>query len=458
MTTVRRHPVKQTQLTRLGLTLIEIMIALTMTLIVLGAMMQAFQYASVEMSKGRAMMEASNQLRGAEETLQRDLNGITVDLRPYTQSAIPSGYFEYLEGPLHDNTGAIDSRGDFDNAKNVLFGYLGDIDDILAMTVRSEDRPFRGRFNGQIIESSVAEVIWFTLHNDRNGNGIIDFDESVTLYRRVLLIRPDLDLTGFISNDEFFAENDVSARVEGSRFVANALADLANRANRFCHDPTRFPHVLQRVIDPARPDLPDLVTTRVSNPELTFPSYTGDDIMLNDLCAFDVKAFSSNAMVNVIPGAKRLREQSDIGFIPRINDENNLGGFVDLGNRKDDTIRGVTPGDFSGSPTNKSQTLPFDPMAELLIYYDTWTPQYEYDGIDQDGADGIDTGLDNDGIDQGTDDEDDDGENGVDDNGERETMPPYPKPIRGLKVTLRVIEKNSKQVRQSSIVKSAVPQ
>ena len=85
--------------------------------------------------------------------------------------------------------------------------------------------------------------------------------------------------------------------------------------------------------------------------------------------------------------------------------------------------------------------------------YDTWTPHYEYDGIDQDQQIG-----DTYGVDQGTNDFDDDRQNGVDDNGERETMPPYPKPIRGLKVTLRVIEKNSKQVRQSSVVKSAVPQ
>ncbi len=445
MTTVERHPTKLTRPSRPGLTLIEIMIALTMTLIVLGAMMQAFQFASVEMSKGRAMMEASNQLRAAEDTLRRDLNGITVDLRPYTQSTIPSGYFEYIEGPRHDNTGSFDDPlTRFD--ERPLYSYLGDVDDILAMTVRSESRPFRGRFNGQIIESSVAEVIWFTLHDDRNGDGIINFDESVTLYRRVLLIRPDLDLSAFVANDEFFAENDVSARVEGSQFRANSLTDLANRANRFCHFANMFPNILQRFNND--PLVPDLVNTRVSDPELAFPAYTGDDIMLNNLCAFDVKVFSRNAAVNVIPGAKRIREQSDVNFQISIDGLSNLGGFIDLGSLVGN--RG-TQGDFSERPALKSQLGGIAADSEQV--YDTWTPQYEYDGIDQDQQIG-----DTYGIDQGTNDYDDDRQSGVDDNGERETMPPYPKPIRGLKVTLRVIEKNSKQVRQSSVVKSAVPQ
>ena len=47
------NPSQHRPFSRRGLTLIEIMIALTMTLIVLGAMMQAFQYASGQMQMGR---------------------------------------------------------------------------------------------------------------------------------------------------------------------------------------------------------------------------------------------------------------------------------------------------------------------------------------------------------------------------------------------------------------------
>ena len=51
---------------RAGLSLVEIMIALTMTLIVLVSMMSAFQYASAEMQNGRATLEMANRIRVAE--------------------------------------------------------------------------------------------------------------------------------------------------------------------------------------------------------------------------------------------------------------------------------------------------------------------------------------------------------------------------------------------------------
>jgi hypothetical protein len=61
-------------------------------------------------------------------------------------------------------------------------------------------------------------------------------------------------------------------------------------------------------------------------------------------------------------------------------------------------------------------------------------------------------------VDEGTDGLDNDGTNGVDDTGERETLPPYAYPIRGIKVSIRLIEKGTKQVHQTSIVHSFVPE
>ena len=87
-------PSQHRPFSRRGLTLIEIMIALTMTLIVLGAMMQAFQYASGQMQMGRATMELANRLRSAEELLRSDLSNLTVEPRPYTGNTNPNGYFE----------------------------------------------------------------------------------------------------------------------------------------------------------------------------------------------------------------------------------------------------------------------------------------------------------------------------------------------------------------------------
>jgi hypothetical protein len=84
--------------------------------------------------------------------------------------------------------------------------------------------------------------------------------------------------------------------------------------------------------------------------------------------------------------------------------------------------------------------------------YDTWSFHYEHDGIKQQTAQlpGTDAGTN--GLDDPTSDP------GVDDMSERETSPPYPYPLRGLRVKIRVYEPTSKQVREITIVQSFVPE
>ena len=118
---------------RRALTLIEVLVALTISLIVLYAMTVAFKFVSNEMAKGRAAIEMSNRLRMVEQLMRRDLEGVTVDVRPWIRGATPAGYFEYVEGAGNDRTDT----------------WRGDVDDVLAMTVRSRGRPFFGRFNGK---------------------------------------------------------------------------------------------------------------------------------------------------------------------------------------------------------------------------------------------------------------------------------------------------------------------
>jgi len=47
---------------------------------------------------------------------------------------------------------------------------------------------------------------------------------------------------------------------------------------------------------------------------------------------------------------------------------------------------------------------------------------------------------------------------GPDDVGERETVPPYDKPLRGIQAVLRLYERDSRQVRQVSVNQSFVPE
>ena len=92
------------------------------------------------------------------------------------------------------------------------------------------------------------------------------------------------------------------------------------------------------------------------------------------------------------------------------------------------------------------------------VAWDTWPYHYEQDGINQDvifsGGSG-DTVTN--ALDQGTNGIDDDGMRGVDDPGERETSPPYPYPLRGLQVRIRVVESDTQKIRQSTVVARFVP-
>ena len=78
--------------------------------------------------------------------------------------------------------------------------------------------------------------------------------------------------------------------------------------------------------------------------------------------------------------------------------------------------------------------------------YDTWSTHYEHDGLDQDKVLG-----DNLGPDQAA--------SGFQDTASNfETSPPYPVPLRGIKVKIRCYEPDSRQVHEVNVVESFVPE
>src|SRR5262249_42397413 len=81
--------------------------------------------------------------------------------------------------------------------------------------------------------------------------------------------------------------------------------------------------------------------------------------------------------------------------------------------------------------------------------WDSFSIHYEHDGIDQDGINGAD---------QGTDGFDNNNDGVVDDIGERETIAPYPVPLRGIQITIRCYEPDSRQVHEVKVVESFVPE
>ena len=228
-------------------TLVEMLVAMAITLVMMGAVVTLFANVSGSVSRRRATMEMSSQLRGVRNTLQQDLQGATCPGLTWQRPESNHGYIELIEGEFREGRASrlidgVDPLTDplnpeIDHALSILpssnlpftdpnwatdGGGLGDYDDILMLTVRNEHHPFVGRmptgvrlpsnpqraeifdvndstpaWNSQSVESPLAEVVWFAIENPEPEPSTITtphryFGEPGmrTVYRRTLLIAP----------------------------------------------------------------------------------------------------------------------------------------------------------------------------------------------------------------------------------------------------------------------------
>lgn len=500
---------------------------------------------------------------------------------------------------------------------------------------------------GLAIQSTLAEVVWFAVENPVEVESSFYFGEPGmrTIYRRALLIAPHLNyafniggqitgpgvvrvLAGNIDQNEvdqahaaliaFQERYDLSVRLEwdallaGGRWkiVANSLADLTKRENRYEHfgllSATQgrvFPY-------PAAGDgagNPSSTVTLVPEPEynsrtanisgaavinrgqvlayrmdgpvlmsspsgfvprplailqgdgatspITVRAITdesgrvvsltngfvplggvrrGEDIMLSDALAFDLRVYDAKAPVlaeiNSADGSQASNfpgsaiAPGDIGWNQILQRDGfnalnsppatilSRGAYVDLGYyRLHQAFRANNSGlanlnltelqaaqlvDFSvlaDRPHLKSQMRPINPTLPAVLdsyrVYDTWSFHYENNGVNEDKdklVNGVlrdltaadeqllaDNNPTNDPaqlIDEGTNGFDDPSLYanaagvlqpgqilGPDDLGERETSPPYDVPLRGVQVTLRAYEPDSRQIREVKVSQTFVP-
>jgi type II secretory pathway pseudopilin PulG len=252
-----------------GFTIVEMMVAVALTLLLMTLVVSVMSQVMESVSTSRATIEMNDRLRHARERLQQDLAGVTLVPNPPHRPENGEGYFEYIEGPMGpaapvniapladgiyaldtdevatlkqppDNAPPTDFTGATNNGGFAPDRTVGDLDDVLMFTSRAQSEPFVGRYSGTtMVESREAEIAYFV--------------RGTTLYRRVLLIRPDLSLSAVTTN--YYAQNDVSARQEGGAtpqnvtattaaayLVPNTLGDLTKRENRFGHQPYAWPH------------------------------------------------------------------------------------------------------------------------------------------------------------------------------------------------------------------------
>ena len=458
-----------------GFTLVEILVAMALTLLIMGTIVTVFNDIGTSIADSRAGIEMSDQVQGVRDRLQRDLGGVTAATKPWQRLESGSGYFEVIEGPRSDlvltddpASGNITSTNATNIPANTLpigsrvpITALGDFDDVLMFTSTDTKAPFLGRgFRAIIdnstgtpstsveeatIESNDAEIIWFAIEHPVANSGDVDYIGEAgfrTIYRRALLVAPGMPIPNTapgginphnLTIREWYERYDISVRRVGNMWVANSLADLTWRQNRFAHQ-TNFPHQVD--VSRIRPYSGDTSLVSPLGP-LTLER-RGQDIMLRNALAFDVRVYDPQAPLQITSDGIVVAP-GDPGWSTSGSPtaDGAVGAFVDL------NYAGAWIGNswFSGPSQNVSRS-----GARLFDgHWDTWPFAYEQDGIDQDG---------NGTIDEGTNGFDDDNDGIIDNPEEYETAPPYNAPLRGVLVRVRGYEPFSRQVRDVSMVEN----
>ncbi|MEE8450481.1 MAG: prepilin-type N-terminal cleavage/methylation domain-containing protein [Thermoguttaceae bacterium] len=471
-----------------GFTLIEVLMATALTALLMVGVVEMFAAVGDAVNNSRSILELSGRLRTTQARLQMDLDGITVTMLPPRRPEGDEGYAEFREGPI----GPVISRLVFAFGSNPVDPAgppisdltVNDIDDILMFTTRSKGRPFLGRVGGVSRQTDIAEDAWIV--------------RGTTLYRRVLLVAPRFQPASSVQPDGFYRNNDLSVHFDGT-MVANTLADLTRRECRFAHylavdtaltPPTENivrgdPHVslewatlgLPTLREcsagnwPAGAPLPGITLASNGNTidywehplpyvEIdqstgTLRSYLGpriaEDVILTNVIGFDMQVWDPGAPV--ISDGNLALGPADEGYSDAVAAGGwnivSYGAYVDLG--YDDVV-------FDPTVVTRKQFHHIgDPRSgNLERIYDTWSTHYEHDGVDQywdDGGNPQGIGE----VDLATDGFDNDGFNGVDDAGERETSAPYPVPLRGIRVKIRAYEPDSLQIREVTVVADFLP-
>jgi hypothetical protein len=263
-----------------GMTLVEMLVAMAATLVLLGLVAQLFSLLGSGVNGSRNAVEMNDRLRTASTTLRHDLAGATALGRmPPLDPSAGLGYFEVIEGPKND----LSSVANPSSESNDLL--VGDCDDVLLFTTRAVAEPFIGKIDqANSIQSPYADVIYFCTLMPNTSS-----PRMCSLHRRQRLVMGHPNAGGFGARENtaapaIAAVSDISSRLVAGvgGLVPNTLGDLTKRENRFMRTgPPRYdlnlanPLALALGGDPSGADI----------------ARYGEDIVLTNVIAFDVKVF-----------------------------------------------------------------------------------------------------------------------------------------------------------------------
>ena len=143
---------------RTAFTILEVMVALTASLLMMLALTKAFKLSGDKITQSQSEMELSGTLRAVTFSPRDELGQLTPEAvipQPRTAS---SGYFTYYEGPWADSTTTLI------NNVGPQPGYLptsrfGDLDDYMAFTAEAEPgAPFVGMIPRGVLEAHRYEA------------------------------------------------------------------------------------------------------------------------------------------------------------------------------------------------------------------------------------------------------------------------------------------------------------
>ncbi|GHT23909.1 hypothetical protein FACS189419_08430 [Planctomycetales bacterium] len=182
------------KMNRCAFTLVELMVAMAISLILLLGVVEMFRSVAGTMNETRSALNMSANMEQTAALLRQDLSMIPESLatKPYrmvnsleniSDAGNDEGYLEIIEGKSAAGTYDEDDK------------TVGDVDDVIAFTTKHNiSNPYRGYVGNDIAERSQAEIIWFM--------------RGTTLFRRVRLIDDQAaDTTGILTVSDLSDRN-----------------------------------------------------------------------------------------------------------------------------------------------------------------------------------------------------------------------------------------------------------
>ena len=133
------------------------LVALAITLIMMGAVVTLFGVISESVASSRSAIEMADRLRAARNTIQSDLQGATATMSPPLRPENAEGYLEIIEGQYSDKNAGLGEDGHSVRTTDDCC-CSATRDDMLMFTTRGMP-PYTVVRQQSTVESQVAEVI-----------------------------------------------------------------------------------------------------------------------------------------------------------------------------------------------------------------------------------------------------------------------------------------------------------